>query len=107
MEYLNYIYEIVQDIYDELYFRYIDFTYNIPDKKINIFYTQEYDDEINKLIEDTKKEIKIDKEIKQLEERYTILCKDVNKLYENDNENDNDNGAIKLKNKSRKVGVSL
>lgn len=112
MDYLNYVCEIAQDIYDDLYFRYIDFTYNIKyeGEPIKIC----YDDEINKLIEDTKKEIQIDKEIKDLEKRYEVLCKDVNKIYEQDNDNDNHNhndnnndneGAIKIKNK--KIGILL
>ena len=104
MEYLIYICEIVQDVYDNLYFKYNEFAYAKQSKQINIFNIHE--DEINKLIEDVKKEIKIDKEIKNLENRYDVLCKDINKIQDyddnnnNNNNNDNDNeGAIKINTK--------
>jgi len=113
MDYLNYICEVAQDFYDDLYFKYIDYKYDFKyDNKETYRSNSISEDEINKLIEETKKEIQVDKEIKHLEKRYQILCDDYNKYIEN-NENDennntnnntnNNDGAIMIKNK--KIGT--
>ena len=109
MEYLNYVMEIIQDVYDSIYCKYLDYKYLNYDYNLNdkLFIKDEYhanDDEIQKIIEDAKTEIRIDKEIKDLEQRYEKLCKEVNQNNDtdsgnNNNNHNNDDGAIKLKNK--------
>ena len=94
MDYINYFYETLYDIYTQWYFEYY-----VSDTKINIQDTNEV--EISNLIKEVENEIRIDKEIKELEDRYIILCKSI-KEEEDDNDRDNNNksnndGAIKIK----------
>jgi len=94
MDYINYFYEILYDIYTQW-----NFEYYVSDSKINIQDTNEV--EISNLIKEVENEIRIDKEIKELEDRYIILCKSI-KEEEDDNDRDNNNksnndGAIKIK----------
>ena len=93
MDYINYYYETLYDIYNEWYF-----DYYISNSKINIQYTNEV--EISKLIKEVENEIRIDKEIKELEDRYINLCKTIKEEDDNDRDNNNksnNDGAIKIK----------
>ena len=75
MDYINYFY----DIYNEWYFEYY-----VSNSIINIQDTNEI--EIIKLIKEVKNEIRLDKEIKELEDRYINLCKSIKE--EDDYEDD-------------------
>jgi hypothetical protein len=90
MDYINYFYETLYDIYNQWYY--------VSNSKINI---QEINDvEIIKLIKEVENEIRIDKEIKELEDRYINLCKSIKEEDDNDRDNNNkpnNDGAIKIK----------
>ena len=98
MDYINYFY----DIYNEWYFKYY-----VSNSIINIQDTNEI--EIIKLIKEVENEIRLDKEIKELEDRYINLCKSIKEEDNNDTDNNEDNnksnndGAIKLRNKKIKI----
>ena len=101
MDYINYFYETLYDVYNQLYYEYY-ITINFS--KSNIQDTQEI--EIVKLIKEVENEIRLDKEIKELEYRYNNLCDEK----EDDNNDDNNNksnndGAIKLINKKIKIVI--
>lgn len=98
MDYINYYYETLYDIYNQWYFDYYVSSYKINDNKINIDYTNEV--EISKLIKEVENEIRIDKEIKELEDRYINLFKTIKEEDDNDRDNNNksnNDGAIKIK----------
>lgn len=63
----------------------------------------ENENEINKVLKEVEDEIKMDKEIKELEKRYNNLCEFMKEEYdENEDEDENNNksnndGALKLK----------
>lgn len=65
-----------------------------------IKYVEPTEDQINQLIDDTIKEIKLDREIFILDMRYNNLLRDEFKEKEQENENDNDennDGAVSEK----------
>lgn len=101
MDYINYFYETLYDVYNQWYYEYY-ITINFS--KSNIQDTHEI--EIVKLIKEVENEIRLDKEIKELEYRYNNLCDEK----EDDNNDDNNNksnndGAIKLINKKIKIVI--
>ena len=69
MDYINYFYETLYDVYNQWYYEYY-ITINFS--KSNIQDTHEI--EIVKLIKEVENEIRLDKEIKELEYRYNNLC---------------------------------
>ena len=94
MEYLNYIYETIEDIY-----YYNNNKYQTPLLfSLNSNLIDENENEINKVIKDAEKEIKMDKEIKELENRYNNLCEFMKEEYnDNENQNNNNEGALKIR----------
>ena len=106
MDYINYFYQTIYDIYNEWYFEHYVSSYKINDSTINIQHTNEI--EIIKLIKEVENEIRLDNEIKELEYRYFNLCKSINEDdKDEDNNKHNNDGAIKLKNKKIKIELKL
>ena len=100
MEYLNYMYDTIEDMYYYLFENKYDCT------QMQLIFknsTNENENEINKVIDEVRNEIRMDKEIKELENRYIELCKFVNENKNIDDDNNNNNnksnndGALKLK----------
>ena len=100
MEYLNYMYDTIEDMYYYLFGNRYDYT------QMQLIFknsTNENENEINKVIDEVRNEIRMDKEIKELENRYIELCKFVNENKNIDDDNNNNNnksnndGALKLK----------
>lgn len=100
MEYLSYIYDTIEDMYYYLFGNRYDYT------QMQLIFknsTNENENEINKVIDEVRNEIRMDKEIKELENRYIELCKFVNENKNIDDDNNNNNnksnndGALKIK----------
>ena len=102
MEYLNYMYDTIEDMYYYLFENKYDCT------QMQLIFKNstneiENENEINKVIDEVRNEIRIDKEIKELENRYIELCKFVNENKNIDDDNNNNNnksnndGALKIK----------
>ncbi len=106
--------EFIENIKDTLYYYYNNIFDNCekPIYKIPI-YDKIDDNEIENLIEEIKREIIFDREVKILQNRFEELCKNViieDEGADNDNNtnnNTNNDGAIKLHNKNKKQAVSL
>jgi len=103
MEYIEYIQDTINYYYNNNWFN--DWFKEPPD--LSVYHKMEFtinENEINSLIEEVKKEIIFEKEIKILENRLNELKKveitddnDGNNHNNNNNNNNNNEGAIKLK----------
>jgi len=104
--------EFVENIKDTLYYYYNNiFNNENPLYEIPI-YDKIDDNEIEKVIEEAKREIIFDKEYKILQNRFEELCKNViieDKNDDNNNTNNTNNydGAIKLGTGNKKKAISL
>lgn len=103
--------EFIENIKDTLYYYYTNMFNNceIPLYEIPI-YDKIDDTEIEKVIEEAKREIIFDKEFKILQNRFEELCKNVIIEDENDDNTNNTNnydGAIKLVTGNKKKAISL
>ena len=96
MEYLNYMYETI----DNMYYYYFENKYE-KSFQFSLNRNCENENEINKVLKEVEDEIKMDKEIKELEKRYNNLCEEYNDNEDDDgdenNNKSNNDGALKLK----------
>ena len=100
MEYLNDMYETIENIY----YYYFENKYEIP-RQISLNRNYENENEINKVLKEVENEIKMDKEIKELEKRYNNLCEFMNDEDDENNNKSNNDGALKLSVKKLRVKV--
>jgi hypothetical protein len=110
-EFIQSIYETTFDIYEKI-IDYVSDSFIYPylsgkneleyvyKKKLLLEYKDVNSEDVENLINEVKYEIKVDKEIKELEKRYELLLEDYLKNEEtytsNDNNNSNNQGCVPM-----------
>ena len=105
-EFIQSIYETTFDIYEKI-INYVSYSLSgknelnyVTNKQFLLKYNDDVNSEdVENLINEVKYEIKVDKEIKELEKRYELLLEDLKNeetYTSNDNNNSNNQGCVPM-----------